>query len=228
MKILQILGLIFWLTVFANGQKAEEMFVLSGTVFDSEKAVVPVTEVTAEKKNGRKFQTTSDENGVYKLSIPFGEYTIIFHKDGFKILKVIEFENSSLLEKTFDANLEVGTCSDCNGDLYGEDNSDKRKSKEIILTNNRNTSQIFLTGTVTDQFGAIIQKAKVKVTGNKQKLTAETDENGLYKINLPEGIYTIEFEASGHKSYKIKDYRIISNQSMSLDIALYAISTPII
>jgi Carboxypeptidase regulatory-like domain len=186
------------------------------------------TEVTAQNKDGRKFQTTSDENGFYKLSVPFGEYTIIFHKNGFKILRIINFENSSLLEKTFDANLEVGYCSDCNGDLYGEDNSEKRKPKEIILSNNRNISQIFLTGTITDQLGAIIPKAKIKIVGNKQKINIETDENGLYKINLPEGIYTIEFEASGHKSYKIKEYRIRSNQSMSLDIALYAIPTPII
>jgi Carboxypeptidase regulatory-like domain len=228
MKVLQILVLIFGFTVFANSQNAEKMFVLSGTVFDSEKSVVPGTEITAENEDGRKFQTTSDEKGVYKISIPFGEYTIIFHKDGFKITKVIEFENSLLPEKSFDANLEVGTCYDCNGDLYGENDSDKRNPKEVVLSDNRNTNQIFLTGIVTDQFGAIIQKAKIKVAGNKQKLTAETDENGLYKIKLSEGIYTIEFEASGHKSYKIKEYRIRSIQQMSLDVALYANPTPII
>ncbi len=228
MKVLQILVLMFCLVVAANAQNTEKMFILSGMVFDSEKAVIIGTEVTAENKDGRKFQATFDENSLYKLSIPFGEYTIIFHKNGFKILRVINFENSSLLEKTFDANLEVGYCSDCNGDLYGEDNSERRKPKEIILSNHQNTNQYFLSGTVTDQLGAIISKAKIKFVGNKQKFNTETDENGLYKISLPEGIYNIEFEASGHKTYKIKDYRMGSNQSMNLDIALYAIPTPII
>ncbi len=218
MKVLQILVLIFGLIVLANGQNAEKIFVLSGTVFDSAKAVVPATEVIAENKDGRNFQTTSDENGIYRLSIPYGEYTVIFNKDGFKKSIYTNVNNLLLPERKLEVNLEVGSCSDCNGEMILDDE---------VETKNK-TNKIYLRGIITDQVGAVIQKAKIEIRGNKQKLTVATDENGLYEISLPEGIYTIEFEAPGHKSYKIKDYRIKSNQSMSLDIALFAIPTPII
>ncbi len=226
MKVLQILALMFGLTLFVNAQNTEKSFILSGTVFDSEKAVIVGTEITAENKDGRRFKTTSDEKGFYKLSIPFGEYTLVFHKEGFKITKYTNLENLALAEKILDANLEIGTCSDCDGFILEDDNDKKLNNSDISQRKNKNEN--YLSGVITDQLCAIIPKAKIKVVGNKQRFTTETDENGRYKINLSEGIYTIEFGASGHKSYKIKDYRMGSNQPMSLDIALYAIPTPII
>ncbi len=231
MRILQALVLIIGLAVFANAQEKEKFFTLSGIVHDysEEKAVVPLTEIVAENKDGRSFKTTSDKKGIYKLSIPFGEYTLIFHKEGFKITKVLYFENLSLPEKTFEAYLDVGSCSNC-GVLNPEpeNNEEKRKPITFDLSKTQKAVEIYLSGTVTDQFGAIIPKVKIKVKGKKKKLIAETDENGLYKINLPEGIYTIEFKASGHKSYKIKKYRKRSYQPVILDVVLYANPTPII
>lgn len=202
MKFLRILFLIFGLAVFANAQDKEKSFILSGTIY-APKTVVAETKITAENKDGQKFQTISDEKGVYKFSIPLGEYKLSYCKDGFK-LTTINFENVSLSEKTFDVNLEVGNYP-CNEKI------------------NQNS----LIGRITDDYGNLISKAKIRAIGKKQNFNAETDENGLYKIALPIGIYTIVFEASEHKSYKIKGYRTTSKQPMRLDVALKAKSIPI-
>ncbi|MGI9034434.1 MAG: hypothetical protein ACR2GD_00190, partial [Pyrinomonadaceae bacterium] len=60
MKILQILILIFGLNIFANAQDKEKSFILSGTIY-APKTVVAETKITAENKDGQKFQTISDE-----------------------------------------------------------------------------------------------------------------------------------------------------------------------
>ena len=228
MKFLQILVLIFGLVVCVNAQNSEKLFLMSGTIYDLNKAVVVATKITAESENGKKFNTVSNNEGVYKLSLPFGKYTIEFQQEGFKLSRFINFENFSLPERRLDVTLEVGRCEDCNGAIYGERNDEKDKPKEINFSKIHKSSVVNLSGIVTDQYSAIIPKAKIKVVSNNQTFTAETDENGLYKINLSEGIYTIEFVASGHKPYKIKKYRIRSYQPMNLDVALYANPTPII
>lgn len=86
-----------------------------------------------------------------------------------------------------------------------------------------------LTGIVCDQVSGVIPKAKVKIRGNKNtKYFVETNDDGIYEISLPDGVYTLEFEASGHKSFKVKEYRIGTYQKLRLDIVLYAPPTPII
>ena len=131
MKVLQILVLIFGLSVFVNAQTEEKLFVLSGTVFEPSKAVVVAADITADNKDGRKFKTISDKKGIYKLSIPFGEYTITFHKDGFIIAKFTNFENLSLPEKKLDVNLEITTCYDCGSLIADEDKSERKNQNEI-------------------------------------------------------------------------------------------------
>lgn len=97
------------------------------------------------------------------------------------------------------------------------------------LTVFANAQKTVLSGTVTDQVGAVISKAKIKISGNKnQNFVVETNDEGNYKISLSEGIYSIKFEISGHKSFTIKNYRVSSYGTMKLDVALYANPTPII
>jgi hypothetical protein len=127
MKILQVLVLILGLTVFANAQRAEKIFVLGGTVYDSNKALVVSAELTAKNKDGRIYKTFSNEDGIYSIKLPFGKYTLKFTKDGFKDFIVINFENFSVTEESFDVDFIVGHCADCNGDIYGERDQNELK-----------------------------------------------------------------------------------------------------
>ena len=67
MKILQTLILIFGLAVFANAQKTN----LSGTVYDANGAVIVKSKVTAVNQKGEKFETLTNEDGVYKLDLTY-------------------------------------------------------------------------------------------------------------------------------------------------------------
>ncbi len=127
MKILQILVLIFALSICANAQNTKKLFVLSGTVYDSVKAFVPATKLIAKHKDGRIFRAVSNDDGVYKIKLPFGNYTLKFNKDGFKNYIVNNFENFSETDENFDVDFIVGHCADCNSAIYGERDEDEEK-----------------------------------------------------------------------------------------------------
>ena len=71
MKIWQVFTLIFVLTVFAEGQKAD----LSGSVYDATGALIIGAKVTALNEKGEKFETVTDNDGIYTLNLPFNPYT---------------------------------------------------------------------------------------------------------------------------------------------------------
>lgn len=127
MKFLHILVLIFGLSVFTNAQHSEKSFVLSGTVFDSVKAVVPSTLLIAKHKDGRVFKTVLNEEGIYSIKLPIGKYTLEFSRDGFKNYIVQNFEKLTITDEYFDVDFIVGHCSDCNGDLVGEKDENELK-----------------------------------------------------------------------------------------------------
>ena len=131
MKILQILALIFGLGICANAQNTEKIFVLSGTVYDSVKAVIPATKLIAKNNDGRIFRVISNDEGVYKIELPFGKYTLEFNRDGFKNYIVKNFKNLSETDEIFDVDFIVGHCADCNGAIYGE--RDENEEKPTIV-----------------------------------------------------------------------------------------------
>ena len=92
MKILQILVLIFGLTVLVNAQKA----VLSGTVYDPVGAVIPEVKVTAVDEKGEKFESVTNDDGVYALSLSYNLYDARTSSANFKIAKfeiTVDLEN---------------------------------------------------------------------------------------------------------------------------------------
>ena len=70
MKVLQILFLVLGLAVCINAQKA----ILTGTVFDANGAVIPKSKVTATNQKGDKYEAFTNEDGIYKLDLPYNEY----------------------------------------------------------------------------------------------------------------------------------------------------------
>jgi len=87
---------------------------IKGTVTDNTGAVVPATQVTAKRVvTSEVFKTKTDSLGMYTLtSLPIGEYTLLFDKNGFKKL-----DKSNIILQTqhviqIDASLEVGSASE--------------------------------------------------------------------------------------------------------------------
>ena len=131
MKFLQILVLIFGLGICVNAQNTKKIFVLSGTIYDSVKAVVPATKLIAKNNDGQIFRVVSSDDGVYKIELPFGKYKLEFSKDGFKTYIVKNFENFYETKESFDVDFIVGHCADCNGAIYGE--RDENEEKPTIV-----------------------------------------------------------------------------------------------
>jgi hypothetical protein len=131
MKFLQILVLIFASSIFANAQNTERVFILRGTIYDAMKAVVPATELIAKHKDGQIFKTISNDDGVYKIELPFGKYILKFSRNAFKDYIVNNFENFSEVSESFDIDFIEGHCADCNGAIYSE--KDKNEEKPTIV-----------------------------------------------------------------------------------------------
>ena len=83
MRISQVLVLIFGLTIFVNAQKA----FLSGTLYDAVGAVIPEVKVTAVNEKGEKFETVTNNDGVYSLSLPYNLYEARTSSANFKIAR---------------------------------------------------------------------------------------------------------------------------------------------
>ncbi|HXG82398.1 MAG TPA: carboxypeptidase-like regulatory domain-containing protein [Pyrinomonadaceae bacterium] len=120
MKFLQILFLIFSLSIFANAQKA----ILSDTVYDQQGAVISDAKVIVQNKNGKKFETLTDAEGKYKIDLPYTvyktpddvrtlpitRYTIKAVFTGFRITEIKEFvfTKPRVGNMQLDITLEVG------------------------------------------------------------------------------------------------------------------------
>jgi hypothetical protein len=88
-----------------------------------------------------------------------------------------------------------------------------------------------LRGSIYASNGALIQFAEVKAKSKDSKeYSSRTNEDGVYELNLPIGIYTIEFNAINFEPVILKNYRVIksSGQKMHLDISLNVVGDGII
>jgi Carboxypeptidase regulatory-like domain len=203
MKILQILVLMFGLAFLVNAQ--EKITLLSGTVYDADKTVVPLTAITATDSNKFVFKTISDERGFYKIWLPTGKYTIDFHKYGFKRLIITDFEDLKRNGKTINVNLEIGYCSDCNGDPFSDEIENIRKPNEVDFSKPKEKTGI-LKGSFVDEYGTVLSGLFVSFKNNKEEeFQVLTNENGEYSVRLPFGTYKISAQfKSNFKNKKLK------------------------
>ena len=90
-----------------------------------------------------------------------------------------------------------------------------------------------LTGTIYDEYGALVFRAKITATGDGKTFTAYSDDNGDYTLTLPLSPYrsdgkiimtryNITVQLRGFKTSEIRGYAFASGQRgiMSLDVAL--------
>lgn len=67
MKIIRVLVLIFGLVVLVNAQRSA----LTGTVYDASGAVIPKAKLIAINEKGEKFETVTNDEGIYVLNLLF-------------------------------------------------------------------------------------------------------------------------------------------------------------
>ncbi len=78
-------------------------------------------------------------------------------------------------------------------------------------------------GTVTDQNGAVIPGAEIKITLVKNGLsrTVQTNASGIYKIiQLEPGIHTVQVTCNGFATQQLNEIQTYSSQTLELDFKL--------
>src|SRR5215469_16461236 len=81
-----------------------------------------------------------------------------------------------------------------------------------------------ISGTVTDQTGAVVTGATITITNSAGlKLTATSDGQGNYKIgDLQPGTYSITVTAPGFKTFHTDNLALTGSQELPLDVSLEA------
>jgi ankyrin repeat protein len=78
-----------------------------------------------------------------------------------------------------------------------------------------------ISGTVTDQTGAVIPESLVKITFGKISKITVTDENGFYVLeNIPQGNYELSAKAPNFKDYIIPQVKIEKNSNETINVPL--------
>lgn len=104
MKFLQILVLIFGLSIFGNAQHLsetgkEKTITLTGAVYDWNGAVVVNAKIVAYRRdNNAQFESKTNDSGIYEIELPFAVYKIEINSAGFRTSKI---ENYRIVDSTY-------------------------------------------------------------------------------------------------------------------------------
>lgn len=93
----------------------------------------------------------------------------------------------------------------------------------VVGTSAQQSVPAGLTGTVMDDQGAVIPGVKIEATNRKGKVTVgRSDINGRYKMELPSGLYDLQFgfPGSAYRPLVIKNYLVPPSVMMTLDAGL--------
>ncbi len=92
----------------------------------------------------------------------------------------------------------------------------------VPAQNEGDTHPTALTGTVTDQTGAVLAGAVVTVTDGKQITRSVTsDAKGLYQFaSLPAGVYKITATLAGFKDFQTEGLTVSGTEPVSLDVSM--------
>jgi len=103
------------LAVFAQSSVPESSSAqFSGVVVDSKPERISKASIRIEGANQR-WNLESDENGEFKLNLPAGKYKFTIEKPHFKRLIVLDFCIVAGSKVSYEFQMELGECSDCDG-----------------------------------------------------------------------------------------------------------------
>ncbi len=84
-----------------------------------------------------------------------------------------------------------------------------------------------LTGTVFDPNKAVVVGADVFIRGKDKTFKLTTNDEGIYKIELPEGMYNIEINSSGFLPSKETNHLVLSGANQPVDVIMKPSGVPI-
>jgi hypothetical protein len=185
-----------------NGSN-QDFATVSGTVLDELNAVISkATVVLHNTKSGTTLKTQTNDEGVYEFrNVEIGIYQIESFANGFATtnLKDVEVKQFSVKK-----NITLSV-----GEMMGE-----------VIFIEVSTS---LTGTIKDQNGAVIPKAKITLRDTKTGKTFETksNANGSYDfINFEPSIYELTVESLGYKKAVMKNVEVLKDAKLREDFVL--------
>ncbi|MEZ5426987.1 MAG: carboxypeptidase-like regulatory domain-containing protein [Pyrinomonadaceae bacterium] len=113
---------------------------------------------------------------------------------------------------------------------FGQSGSKSKKDKECKIVA---PAKIFRTetkkdlniakGVVKDPAGALVPGATITIKNNQsgKELQTESDDKGEYEFPpMPSGDYSVKIEASGFKTYEIKNFTFNKNEELKIDFIL--------
>lgn len=103
----------------------------SGKIIDINNGVITSANLEILAESGKKYFTKSDSDGWFEIDLPLGKYTARVSQNGFKTLKLINFNIEKTQRIYLDLKLKVRGCDDCNGDILGENNGEDRKEEVL-------------------------------------------------------------------------------------------------
>lgn len=102
---------VFFFHLVTFGQGAETT-TLTGVVIDDFGAVIPAAKIIAETSKKRRFETSTDQDGIFTLVLEPAIYTIRVVYSPFLPLTIKDYQVASYVKKmTLDMSL---ICKDCN------------------------------------------------------------------------------------------------------------------
>lgn len=78
-----------------------------------------------------------------------------------------------------------------------------------------------LSGKVFDRNGAVVVGSEVSLVGDKgSSFGAVTNDEGIYRVDLPAGFYHLRIRANGFSTFSLECYQIPSEGRVNLDVTL--------
>lgn len=201
------------------------MVTVSGRVSDEAGAAIAGTRVSFEDVSGKVSSKLSNAEGKFQFSLTQGIYKVAARYEEHQAWEQFILNEYQVTEggKPLEIVLKVNErwTREHGSPIEGTpvDPVEKDKSKWPASEDGHST----LTGTVLDDYGAVIVGAKIVALGKDgTRLEAVVDENGAYVIKLPFGDYILQISKEGFCPTVFREYRIVNSTygKMSLDIAL--------
>jgi hypothetical protein len=87
------------------------------------------------------------------------------------------------------------------------------------------TPTFHIKGTITDETGAVIPRAKIGFQSKELDGALPTNDTGVYETELPLGDYTMTVQSPGFRPYRRPLFRVTAPASLTFDVTLAVAST---
>lgn len=225
---------------------------LTGTVADASNKPLAGANVVVKSDSGEAHTATSDAKGKFTISLPPATYTITVTASGFKKFEVTGIPLNAGDAVPLDVSLELGEStpeqstettpsqsSASSGEAAPAQNNPLAVVSSIApqmpapppaaapasvqaQTTTSNDGSSTITGTVTDQTGAVVAGAKVEISNSKGfKQTVTTNDRGVYTISgLIPGTYDVSVSAPNFKVFQTTGLTLTTGVTIPLDAPL--------